>query len=304
MEMEIFMFKLISDSAFDINKDFAEKNGITMVPLYVTFDGENYHKEQIDVDPDEFYRRLVEDGAFPKSSLPTIQDYTDAFLPYVKQNMPIICICISTTLSGSYNSASTARLQLLDDYPDAKITVIDSRQDAASQGLFVYEALRMRNDNVPYEKAVSVLNEMIPYGRIFFTIGSLDYLQKGGRIGKLASLISGKLSIRPLIILKNGELGIGGIARTRNKSKANVISLCKKFLKDADFKKENYVFSVEAGYGLEECEEFRKEVEEQLDIKCLESTEEYPTRIGVVTACHTGPYPIGIGVMPKYENFI
>lgn len=298
------MFKLISDSAFDINKDFAEKNDITMVPLYITFDGENYYKEQIDVDPDEFYRRLVKDHAFPKTSLPSVQDYVDVFLPYVKENIPIICICIATTLSGSYNSASTARLQLLDEYPDAKITVIDSKANAASQGLFVHEALRMRNDNVPYEKAVSVLNQMIPYARVFFTIGSLEYLQKGGRIGKLASLVTGKLNIRPLIILKNGELGIGGITRTRGKSKSNVISLCQKYLKENDMSKDDYIFNVEAGYDQEECIEFRKEVEESLDIKCLESIEEYPTRIGVVTACHTGPYPIGIGVMPKYEKFM
>lgn len=298
------MFKVISDTACDLSKEYTDSNNIGLVPLYVTFDGEKYYKEQIDITDDEFYRQMIEEGSYPKSSLPTIQDFIDAFMPSVKAGVPIICICISTLFSGSYNSATNARDQILEDYPDAKITIFNSMQNSSSMALFVHEAERMSKDNVDYDDAVRVLTRMTDLGRIYFTVGSLDYLQKGGRIGKLARLISGKLSILPVIVLKNGELNIGGISRTRKKAKLSMLDCCKKHFSDNNLSYEDYLFNVDSGCDFEEKDEYRQVVEETFSIKCVESTEYFPTRIGVATACHTGPYALGIGIMPKYETLL
>lgn len=298
------MFKVISDTACDLSKSFTETQNIELVPLYVTFDGDKYYKEQIDITDDEFYRQMIEEGAYPKSSLPTIQDFIDAFMPSVTENVPIICVCISTLFSGSYNSATNAKNQILEDYPDAKITIFNSMQNSSSMALFVHEAVRMSRNNVDYEDAVKVLAKMTDLGRIYFTVGSLDYLQKGGRIGKLARLISGKLSILPVIVLKNGELNIGGISRTRKKAKASIIECCKKHFSDNNLSYNDYLFNVDSGFNFEERDEYRQVVEDTFNIKCVESTETFPTRIGVATACHTGPYALGIGIMPKYETLL
>lgn len=298
------MFKIISDTACDLLLEYTNQIDVTLVPLYVTFDGEHYFKEQVEVRQEEFYRRMIEENAYPKSSLPSVQDYLDAFTPYVEQHMPVICICISTVLSGSYNSACMAREQLLEDYPEAKITVFNSLQNSSSQALFVYEAVRMRDDGVSYEDAIDVLTQMTGLGRIFFTIESLDYLKKGGRIGKLATLITGALSIRPIIVLKNGELNIGGICRTRKKAKKIIIDVCKKHFEDNHLNTADYDFNVESGCQFEERDEFRNEIETALQMKCVESNREFLTRIGVVTACHTGPYALGVGIMPKYETLL
>lgn len=298
------MFKVISDTACDLSKEYTDSNNIGLVPLYVTFDGEKYYKEQIDITDDEFYRQMIEEGSYPKSSLPTIQDFIDAFMPSVTAGVPIICICISTLFSGSYNSATNARDQILEDYPDAKITIFNSMQNSSSMALFVHEAERMSKDNVDYDDAVRVLTRMTDLGRIYFTVGSLDYLQKGGRIGKLAQLISGKLSILPVIVLKNGELNIGGISRTRKKAKLSMLDCCKKHFSDNNLSYEDYLFNVDSGCDFEEKDEYRQVVEETFSVKCVESTEYFPTRIGVATACHTGPYALGIGIMPKYETLL
>ena len=247
---------------------------------------------------------MIEEGSYPKSSLPTIQDFIDAFMPSVTAGVPIICICISTLFSGSYNSATNARDQILEDYPDAKITIFNSMQNSSSMALFVHEAERMSKDNVDYDDAVRVLTRMTDLGRIYFTVGSLDYLQKGGRIGKLARLISGKLSILPVIVLKNGELNIGGISRTRKKAKLSMLDCCKKHFSDNNLSYEDYLFNVDSGCDFEEKDEYRQVVEDTFSIKCVESTEYFPTRIGVATACHTGPYALGIGIMPKYETLL
>lgn len=298
------MFKVISDTACDLSKEYTDSNNIGLVPLYVTFDGEKYYKEQIDITDDEFYRQMIEEGSYPKSSLPTIQDFIDAFMPSVTAGVPIICICISTLFSGSYNSATNARDQILEDYPDAKITIFNSMQNSSSMALFVHEAERMSKDNVDYDDAIRVLTRMTDLGRIYFTVGSLDYLQKGGRIGKLARLISGKLSILPVIVLKNGELNIGGISRTRKKAKLSMLDCCKKHFSDNNLSYEDYLFNVDSGCDFEEKDAYRQVVEETFSVKCVESTEYFPTRIGVATACHTGPYALGIGIMPKYETLL
>lgn len=298
------MYKIITDSACDIMKVYLDRHHVDLVPLYVTFDGENYIKEQTEIGYDEFYHKMIHEGAFPKSSLPSVQDYIDAFMPYVESQTPIIAITITTLFSGSYNSACTAKDQILEDYPDAEITVINSLQNSASMSLYVYEAIRMQENNVSYEDCIRILNLMKDPGRIFFTVESLDYLKKGGRIGKIATSITGKLNIRPLIVMKGGEITIGGIARTRNKAKNSIIEIVRKHIADQNIDVNNYQFTVGYCTNPEEAAEYRKTVEKELGITLIESNEQFETRIGVVTACHTGPYAIGMACMPKFESLL
>ena len=261
------MFKLISDTSCDWVKDYADEHDVTLVPLYTTFDGQTYYKEQFEISYDEFYRKMTDENAFPKSSLPSIQDYVDAFMPSVEAGVPIICCCISTFFSGSYNSACSARDMILEDHPDAKISVINSLQNSASMSLFVYEAMCMRDAGYSYEEAVKKLEALRPYGRIIFTTESLDYLTKGGRLVKTAAMITSKLSLRPIIIMKGGEIGVGGFFRTRKKAKAKVIELICKHFEEADTDINDYDVTVGYCTNPEEAEEFRAEVEAAIKTK-------------------------------------
>lgn len=292
------MYKVISDSACDLFEEYTDAHDVHIVPMYVSFDGEHFLKEREEVDHTEFYRQMVEEGAYPKSSLPSIQDYIDTFTPYAKEGIPIICICISTLFSGSYNSATTAKSEVLEEYPDAKIEVINSMQNTVSQALFVNEAVRMNDAGISFEDAVVKLNELRETGRIFFTIDSMDYLKRGGRVGKMTAVIGNTLSIKPWIILKNGELNVGGISRTRKKAKAAILNLCKKHFEENNLNKDDYYFSIGTGYDFEEAKEYQQELEELMGIKCLPYLK---TRIGAATACHTGPHALGIGIMKRYD---
>jgi DegV family protein with EDD domain len=120
---------------------------------------------------------------FPKTSMPSVQDYVDVFTPIVKAGEGVLCICITTKFSGSYNSAVNARNMLLEDYPDAKIEVIDSTLNTVEEGIFVREAARMKAAGLSLEESVQALERIKSTGRIIFTVGSLDYLIHGGRIG-------------------------------------------------------------------------------------------------------------------------
>ena len=120
--------------------------------------------------------------------MPSVDDYYQVFEPLAKEGVPVICICITTKFSGSMQSATTARDMILEQYPDARIKVIDATVNTVLQGLYVLEACRLRDLGWEYDRLVKRILEIRESGRIFFTIGSIDYLKHGGRIGKLAGI--------------------------------------------------------------------------------------------------------------------
>lgn len=290
-------FAIVSDGACDLLPEYTNAHDVTIVPFYVTFDGTNYTKEGEGIDHDTFYGRMVDEHAVPKSSLPSVGDFTEAFLPLIEKGLPVICICITTKFSGSYNSARTAASQIMDEQPEAQITVIDSTLNTMCQALLVNEVVRMRDNGLSYEDAIAHIEDIKKTGRIYFTIGSLEYLIKNGRIGKLAVIATDKLGIRPTIIMKDGDISLGGVSRSRKKSKQSVLNSLKKYITN-EINPDEYNFIVGYGYDAAEGAEFASEVKEQLHIPLREDIK---ARIGTTIGCHTGPYPIGVGLLKKYD---
>lgn len=292
------MYKIVSDSACDLSKEYLEKHDVTIVPLSVSFDGEIYYRDGVDITRDQCYQKMVDDPKlFPKTSLPSVESYAAVFRSFVEQGFPVVCFTITTLFSGSYNSAMNAKSLVEEDYPDANICVIDSKQNTVTQALLIDQFVKMLEDGLSFEQAMSKLDALMASARIFFTVGSLDYLQMGGRIGKVATAATGKLGVKPVIVMKDGDIGLGGIGRNRNKLKNSVLQVAKKYLDENN--KDNFIVSVGYGYDKEEGFEFMKEVESTLDVKLDSETN---VAIGIVSAVHTGPYPIGLGVIRKYET--
>lgn len=289
-------YQIISDSSCDIDKDYVKEKGIEIVPFYVSFDDVNYYKEGVEVDHDDFYRKMIEEHAYPKSSLPSIADYTDVFIRYAKQNIPVICTTITTKFSGSYQAACNAREIVLETYPDAKITIIDSTLNTSVQNVFVKEAVRMREAGISYEECIANMERIRSTGRIIFTIENIDYLKKGGRIGKLLKLAGSTLGIRPIIVFEEGEISPGGICRSRKKAKQKVVDLTKEHFVKNNLDPKDYSFSVGTGIDFEEAKELRNQFEEALGITGIPINQ-----IGVTVGTHTGPHPIGIGFVKKYD---
>lgn len=170
----------------------------------------------------------------------------------------MICICITAKFSGSLQSATTAKDMILEEYPEAKIAVIDSTFDTVLQGLFVLEACRLRDLGLEYEQITEALLSIRESGRIFFTIGSIDYLKHGGRIGKLAGIAASALKIKPLITLKEGEIFNSGITRSRQKSMQKVVEMTEKYLDEVQATPGEYSFCIGYGYDYEEAVGFRE----------------------------------------------
>lgn len=293
--------QIVSDGSLDLPQELTREKDIEVVPFYVSFDSETYKKEVVEIGIRDFYQEMVDHpDVFPKSSMPSVDDFYRTFVKSAKENIPVICICITTKFSGSLQSATVAKGMVKDEYPEARITVIDSTVNTVLQGLYVLEACRMRDMGLDYEEIIERILPIRETGRIFFTIGSIDYLRHGGRIGKLAGIAAGALGIKPMITLKEGEIFSSGLARNRIKSMKKVVEMTKDYLDETHAKPGEYSFCIGYGYDYEEAVKFREMlkdlVKERLGIEEIEIRQ-----IGATIGVHTGPYPIGVGIIKKAE---
>ncbi len=294
-------YQVISDSSCDLEADLKEKYNIEVVPFFVSFEEEKYYKEIEEIAIRDVYDKMVSNPKkYPKTSLPSVQNYVDAFMPHIRAGRGVICVCITTSLSGSYNSAVNARDIICEDYPDAKITVINSYGATVYQRLYVIEAAKMQQQGYSYEENVKILQgQMRDTARIFFTVGDLDYLQHGGRIGKLAGLAGSVLNLKPLITLEGGSIDSSGIARSRKKSMAKTIELLKSYFKENKENPLDYEYAVGYGYDMQEGIQYKKQVDEALKEMGVEKGADL-VQIGATICVHTGPYAIGVGLVKRF----
>ena len=295
------MYKIITDGSCDLPLELVKQLDIDVIPFYVSIDGINHQKEIIDLGVRDFYQFMIDNPkVFPKTSMPSIQDYIDVFEPIIKNEEDVICICITTKFSGSYNSAMNAKNMLLDKYPDAKIEIIDATVNTVLQGMLVEEAVVKKNTGATFEETVKYVNLVKETGRIFFTINGMDYLVHGGRVGKLSGIAAGALGIKPLILLKEGEIFNNGLTRGRKKSKQKIVEQIISYFKDNELDINEYRFCIGFGYDKEEAIEFKEQFIKSLEQLSASFNDEIPIRQrGATIGVHTGPHPLGVGLLKK-----
>ena len=294
------VYQIISDGSCDLTPEWAKEHQVTVVPFYVSFDSEKYLKENVELGIREFYQQMVDNPkVYPKSSMPSVQDYADVFEPYAKAGTPVICICITTKFSGSMQSAINAREIILEDYPEAEITIIDSTINTVLQGLYVMEAVRLRDAGVGYQESVKRLEEIKSTGRIFFTVGDIEYLKHGGRIGKVAGVAGSLLGIRPVITLKQGEIFPSGIGRSRKSTTSKCIDLLINYIKENGGDIKRFSLDIGFGYDREEAVSFKEQAMKALAEAGFEVDDIPLLQIGATISVHTGPYPLGFGIIEK-----
>lgn len=291
-------YVIVSDSSCDLPDELIKENNIKVVPFYVSLDGNDYSKERVNLQVRDFYEKMVnESNLNPKTTLPSVADYEDVFEEQIKAGNSIICVCITNKFSGSYNSASVAKENCLEKYPNAKITVIDSMVNTGVQGLLVLEIARMKRDGKTYDEAIKLASAMRKTGRIFFTVGNLEYLRKGGRIGKLVGIVGATLKIKPIIVLRDGEIFSAGISFTRKKSFLKATDAALNYFKENKENPDDYQFITGYGYDIEEGKLYNEKLKE-----ILKREDVLLIQIGATIGVHTGPYPLGVGFIKKYDR--
>lgn len=285
-------FKVISDSACDLSPELAKEKNIELVPFYVSFDDDNYLKEGVDISNQEFFHRLETHNLLPKTSLPSVQDYINIYKPHLEQGHDILSLCISSSLSGSYQSATNAANMLLEEFPDRKISVIDSKQATLGQALIVKEIIKMRDADYTLDKTTEMVNKIRETACIIFTVDTLEYLKKGGRIGKAAAIAGGLLNIKPNLIFRNGELK--PLSKNRGKRKA-IESTINSFLELLEEDKSKYEFIVGHIRTPEEATGLKNVLVEKHGLNITHPIID----IGIVIGAHIGPGGVGVAFMEK-----
>jgi DegV family protein with EDD domain len=221
------MVKIVTDTLCDIPFEMADELGISIVPLNLHFGTETY-RDKIDITTGEFYQKLVTSEVFPTSSAPPPGIFVELFTKLAKETDEILAIMVSSKLSAICESAIQGKAMV---EAKCQIEVIDSRQVIGGQLLLVIMAANAAREGAKLEQISDMVRKAIPRVHMRMAFDTLEYLQRGGRIGKASAFLGGLLKFNPVLGLHDGE--IAPIARPRGRAKSTdfLVNFAKEFSK-------------------------------------------------------------------------
>lgn len=286
---------LVSDGASDISVSDAKNRGIILVPFFVT-DVES--GEDLLLSADELYAMMLESPQKRfKTGCPSVDTYHQIFEENVKQGKKVICVCITNAFSGSFSSATTAKNMIIEKYSDAKIEIVDSMMNSVLEGQLVFSIADMIDEGMKFEEILNRIQKLIPTGQIMFSVGNLDYLRYGGRIGLLKSLVAKTLSVKPIIVMKDGNIVSGGFGLGVKMALSRILDMVKSHFQKIGEKLENFRFCVGFGCDREQGIQFLQRVKDTLGL----GDEVALNQIGLTSAVHVGPQTVGVCFLKKYQ---
>lgn len=214
------MVKIVADTTACLTKEVIETYQIPVVPQIVNFGNESFI-EGVDIDSDEFLRKLRSSTELPKTAAPPPDMFAEIFTELTRQGETILCIHPSAEVSGTVRSATVAA----HDFPGADIRVFDSRTVASALGVMVTAAASWATAGLSADEILSRLEVMASTSRIFFLVDTLEYLAKGGRIGGASKLIGTLLQIKPILVFQEGKVDQYERERTSKRAVQRVIQL-------------------------------------------------------------------------------
>lgn len=216
--------KVVTDSTADLPASLVKELDITVVPEYLRF-GDEVFRDRVDISEDEFYQRLLAGSVHPKTSQPTPQDFATIYSQLSQEADSIISIHLSGKLSGTYNSAVQGKNMI---NKTCQIEIIDSQTVTIALGLVVIQASKMVKSGMNLKQIIDQLGHIINNVHILMLFDTLEYLAKGGRIGKAKAMLGSLLNVKPVLTVKNGEIIPSGQARTRSKGMELLLDFVKK----------------------------------------------------------------------------
>lgn len=198
--------KVVTDSMSDIPEQIARELDITMVPSFVHFGGESY-RDRVDLSPGAFYKKLATSPALPTTSQAPPGAFLEVYRRLSDETNQIFSIHTVSTLTGMYNSAYISASALRSTDPlGLQITVLDSLQASMALGWLAIYAARAARYGYALDEIATLVKDAIPRTHVIAMLDTLDYAQRGGRLGKGAALIGTLLNVKPIISLVNGEV--------------------------------------------------------------------------------------------------
>ena len=218
--------KLVTDSTCDLPKGVAQQWDITVVPCNVHF-GDDVYKDGVDMDPDAFYQRLVSSPSLPTTAQPSVNDFLQVYKTFSEEGDDVVSVHLAAKFSGTLNSTIQARDALSPSSPAGagRIEIIDSQSTSMGLGLISLEAARMIKEGASCDQVVEGVQAALPRTHAYFLLDTLEYLQKGGRIGKASAFLGSLLSIKPILECRDGEAHPVERVRTRERGLQKLVEI-------------------------------------------------------------------------------
>ncbi|CAH0120121.1 MULTISPECIES: DegV family protein [unclassified Paenibacillus] len=278
--------RIVTDSTSDIPREVRERWGITMIPLKVHF-GEEEYSDAVTIEPAQFYEKLQQASKLPTTSQPSPVDFVEVYERLgAEPGTEIISFHLSAALSGTYQSAVLAK-SMLEDKID--VTIIDSKSASYGFGMLVVTAARLAAEGKSKEEILEAVETLRQRRKLYFLVDTLEYLQKGGRIGKASAMLGTILNIKPILSIDDeGEVHAVEKVRGHKKAVARIIELLKGNLGSMRV-------NITIGYATDrsEAEAMEAQLREHFDVAEVDYT-----LIGSVIGTHVGPGVIAVFMSP------
>ena len=199
--------RFITDSMCDISEEILRRYAFDILPIPITL-GDKTCLDGIDVTPEMIIDYVAQNGAdnFPKTSQVQAVAYQESFENHLKNGDDIIYLALSSGLSGTYQTASLIASDLLETYPERKIAIVDSKCATTGMALILHQGLKLDKLGKPFEEIVETMNFLAAHIQIFFLVGDIKWLAKGGQINKNVAAIGEMLKIIPILYFKDGQI--------------------------------------------------------------------------------------------------
>ena len=274
--------RIVTDSTSDIPNDTARRLGVSVVAQNVHFGTETF-KDNVTITPEDFYSMLGESSELPKTSQASPGDFKEVYDELGADADGIVSVHVSSKISGTYNSAVQATELTSASCP---VEVVDSAQASMGLGLVVAAAAEAANRGAGHDEVAAAARDAAERARCFCLFETLEYLEKGGRIGKAQALIGSVLKIKPMIIIQDGEVTPLGKARTFPKALVKMKQTARDF---------GPIESLAIMHST--TPEAAEAVADDLRDLLPEGAEPYVTRFGPALGVYTGPGAIGIALL-------
>ena len=214
--------KIIADSTCYLPKEYIDKYNVSIVSLNVLLNGNSYR--ETDLSNDWFYNEMAKSPTIPTSSQPSIEELYSTVESLVKDGHDVVGIFLSSDMSGTFSTSNLVKNMIIENYPNAKIVMIDSRSNCMQAGFAVLEAAKAANENKSLDEVVSIAKNVIKNSKFIFVPETLDYLKKGGRIGSAAALLGSLLQIKPILTAEDGKTTVFTKVRTKKKAIDKIVN--------------------------------------------------------------------------------
>jgi len=276
---------LVTDSTAYIPQELIEKYHITVTPQILIWGDETF-EDGIDIQPEEFYRRLKSAKIMPTTSQVSIVNMQKAFSGLIEKGYDVLGIFISAKLSGTIQSAQQALESL--GSAASKVAIVDSYSTAMAMGFQVLTAARAAADGANLADCVNLAEKARAHTGVYFAVDTLEFLHRGGRIGGAQRFLGSALNLKPILMLEDGRIEAVDRVRTRTKALDRLIELVAEKVKD---KSPIRLATLHANAGQEASEVLQKASQQ------LQATESIFSEVSPVIGTHAGPGTIGLAYM-------